>query len=140
MNWGKWIFIVIALFMFGTLFMVYIAMNQEYPLVTKDYYKQELQYDKKLEKMNNHIRNDSLISLSQINNFVRISSKENQVEVELFLYRPSDDKLDKHFSFTLSNNSKELNLTSIQKGLYIAKMTYKILDKEYYFEKDIMVK
>ena len=53
MNWGWKICILYSGFALLTLTMVFFAMNQEVFLVSDDYYKQEIEYQGQIDKMEN---------------------------------------------------------------------------------------
>jgi len=64
-NWGTGIVISIVLFMIFILYFVYQSLTPEYTheLVSEDYYKDELHYQKEIDKLNNAVKLKSKISL-----------------------------------------------------------------------------
>ena len=52
-SWGNKILIVYVAFGMFILFMVYKAVNTRYDLVSKDYYKEELRYQDRIDRLNN---------------------------------------------------------------------------------------
>ena len=52
-NWGTGILLSIIVFMAILIGIVYVFMNQDVDLVTKDYYGKELRYQDQINKINN---------------------------------------------------------------------------------------
>ena len=65
-NWGTGILITIIVFMIITLGTVFTFMNEKVDLVTDNYYKKELKYQKQIDKLNrtHDMRMDVEIQLS----------------------------------------------------------------------------
>jgi hypothetical protein len=49
MNWGNKLILAFVVFAAGMAFMVYQAVNTDFELVEKDYYKQELRYQQVID-------------------------------------------------------------------------------------------
>ena len=110
MNWGKSIvlsFILFAAFI-GTL--VIVCVRQDISLVSKDYYKEELQYDKQLTRLKNVSQLESKPVIKVLENktiqitFDRFAEMENG---ELRLFRPSDSSKDKKYSLVPTSNATQ---------------------------------
>src|SRR5688572_7590420 len=120
MNWGKSIvlsFILFAAFI-GTL--VTVCIREDISLVSKDYYKEELQYDKQLARL----KNVSLLESKPVikvleNNTIQISFNgfSDMENGELRLFRPSDSSKDKKYSLTpTSSSTMEFPTTDLAPG------------------------
>jgi hypothetical protein len=141
MNFGKWIvfsFIAFALYI-GVL--VFICVRQDLNLVSKDYYRDELKYQGKLDRINNANQLVHLPSITIEDGHVKISFEGNQPiqKGELIIERPSNDKLDRNFPLIPEQASQEFNLGNWSPGLYRASLTWTMDSKEYYFEKQIVL-
>ena len=140
MNFGKWIlvsFIGFALFI-GTL--VTVCVRQDINLVSSDYYKQELAYQKQIERKQNANSLSSLPKIEFVNNKITVSYKDfNQVaNGELKLLRPSDARLDQTFNVHSTNDTVQIFEINIPKsGMYKASFTWTMGDKEYFVEETI---
>ena len=143
MNWGKSIvlsFILFAAFI-GTL--VTVCVRQDISLVSKDYYKEELQYENQLTRLKNVSQLSSKPVIKVLENktiqitFDRFNDMENG---ELRLFRPSDSSKDKKYSLLpTSNATQEFPTTDLTPGMYRAKMQWTMNGKEFFLEEVIFI-
>jgi len=143
MNWGKSIvlsFILFAAFI-GTL--VTVCVRQDISLVSKDYYKEELQYENQLTRLKNVSQLSSKPVIKVLENktiqitFDRFNDMENG---ELRLFRPSDSSKDKKYSIVpTSNATQEFPTTDLTPGMYRAKMQWTMNGKEFFLEEVIFI-
>jgi hypothetical protein len=142
MNFGNWIvvaFIGFAVFI-GTL--VTVCVKQDVDLVSKDYYQQELEYQDQIERISN---------TTELINKPRIATTDGKLEVsfsdehkiqkgELKLFCPSDPKMDKDFSLSVSDgNTHIIETTLLQPGMYKARLLWTMGGKEYFLEEVIYI-
>jgi hypothetical protein len=140
MNWGKSIVVVFVLFalFIGTL--VTICVRQDVSLVAPDYYKQELDFQKQIERSQNAAALSSKPEISVNDRQLQVSyANFSQIEKgEVKLFRPSDVKLDKTFSLHASDSSIQLfDITAQQRGMYKASMRWTMDGREYFVEETI---
>lgn len=141
MNWGKWIIVSFVLFaaFIGTL--VTVCVRQDISLVSKDYYKEELEFENQMIRVKNvslltekpviSILADGSIQIT-FDNFNRIESGE------LKLFRPSDAEKDK--TFALDKTTQKAFIFSTKgwtAGMYRARMQWTMENKEYFIEEII---
>ena len=142
MNFGKWIvvaFVLFALFI-GTL--VTVCVREDVSLVAPDYYKQELAYQKQIERKQNANELSTLPKIEFVNNKLSVSYKDfNQVaKGELKLFRPSDARLDQTFNVHSTDESVQtFDITIPQRGMYKASLTWTMAGKEYFVEETIFL-
>ena len=142
MNFGKWIvvaFVLFALFI-GTL--VTICVRQDVPLVSKDYYKEELAYQDQIQRVENtnELGETPVISFADNNLTIKYSNLSKIENGRLSLFRPSDDKLDQQFDVQGSNGSVEnFEILNPVPGMYRAKLTWEQDGKQYFIEKIIVI-
>lgn len=142
MNFGKWIVVAFVLFagFIGTL--VTICVREDVPLVSRDYYKEELAYQDQIERIDNTNALASAPEISFEDNSVTIkytglSKMENG---KLRLIRPSDDNLDQQFEISGAEDSVEkFVLRNPVPGMYRAKLTWEEEGKQYFVEKVIIL-
>ena len=140
MNWGKWIivsFAAFALFM-GTL--VTVCFREDVNLVAPDYYRQELAYQKQIERMQNAAVLTTRPKIEFINNKLTVSYADlGRIENgELKLFRPSDVRLDQTFRVQSNNDTVQaFEITIPQPGMYRASFTWAMSGKEYFVEETI---
>ena len=144
MNWGWKIFILYTGFVLLTLIMVFFTMNQNIFLVADDYYKQEIEYQGQIDKINNArtlaqpliVNYDSLLKI-----LVIIYPKEhvNQGIVGgIDFFRPSDARLDKYYALAPDSSGRQtFLLQSFNKGRWRIKVQWQSRGVPYYEEKDI---
>jgi len=141
MNFGKWIVVAFISFAAYIAVLVIVCVRQDVNLVSKDYYRDELKYQEKLDQINNasHLENLPFIEIG--NGLAKISFVKNQhiQKGRLKIQRPSNEKLDRTYSLTPDQSIQEFNLGNWQPGLYRASVTWTMDDKEYYFEKQIIL-
>ena len=143
MNWGKSIvlsFILFAAFI-GTL--VTVCLRQDISLVSKDYYKEELQYENQLTRLKNVSQLASKPVIKVLENktiqitFDRFADMEKG---ELRLFRPSDSSKDKKYSLVpTSKATQEFPTTDLTPGMYRAKMQWTMNGKEFFLEEVIFI-
>jgi hypothetical protein len=142
MNFGKVIFLSFVLFAIFMGSLVFICVRQDINLVTKDYYRDELAYQTKLDKMNNTagLLLEPVITTSDGKVTVALEGLNSVEHGTLKLYRPSDSRLDQEFEWQPTRgNSQQFVLGHWEHGLYRASMTWTVNGKEYFFEKMIVL-
>lgn len=143
MSWGKWIITSFVLFALFIAVLVTVSIRQDVNLVSKDYYQEELIYQRQIERIKNTealsikpeitFENDRFIQIQYIG-LKRISKGE------LILFRPSDAGLDQKFIFqSVSDSTLSFELKPAPKGMYRAKMSWTMDGREYYLEEVITI-
>ena len=143
MNWGKSIVLSFVLFaaFIGTL--VTVCLRQDISLVSKEYYKEELQYENQLTRLKNfsQLKSKPVIKVLE-NNTIQITFDrfDNMEKGELRLFRPSDSSKDKKYSIVpTSNATQEFPTTGLAPGMYRAKMLWTMNGKEFFVEEVIFI-
>ena len=141
MNFGKWIVVAFITFALYIAVLVVVCVRQDLNLVSKDYYRDELKYQQKLDQLNNanHLSHLPVIAIE--NGHAKISFGEDQhiQNGKLKIERPSNEKLDRIFSLSPDQTTQEFNLGNWKPGLYRASVTWTMNNKEYYFEQQIIL-
>jgi hypothetical protein len=144
MNWGyklMFVFIVFALLM-GTL--VYKSMNTKYELLSKDYYKDELKYQDRIDAKNESSKISDLSIFQNKDSIIINFPKElgtSSIQSDIWFYCKTDEIKDKHFKFeSLAGKALSIPVSSINKANYQVKVNYKTTKTNYYSEKDIIVR
>src|SRR5687768_3459403 len=141
MNWGKSIILAFVLFAAFLVTLVTVCMRQDISLVTREYYKEELDYQAQInriahtttlsEKPTIQVESGDIIKVR----YVDFPSLERG---ELHLFRPSDPEMDKQFD--LRSSAEELQYFSTSgmgKGMYRARMKWTMNGEEFYIEQMI---
>jgi hypothetical protein len=137
MSWGNWIVVAFVLFAGFIATLVTVCMRQDVSLVSKDYYKEELDYQEQIIRMNNvtQLQQKPLIQKSGTYIVIGFNQLKNIEKGELKLFSPSDPTKDKTYSITSSNaTSQSFAIDDVAKGMYRARMQWAMAGKEYYLE------
>jgi predicted RND superfamily exporter protein len=141
MNWGKGIAIMYLAFVAFMLGLVYLCLQQkDIFLVTKDYYKEELAYQDKIDHMQNVNGLSAPVAVNYTEKGLRIDFPPESLNAigELRLYRPSDATMDISIQFKLvSETSVSLPTDTYQTGLWVLKVSWEKDSEKYYLEEKI---
>jgi hypothetical protein len=142
MNFGNWIVVAFILFAIFIATLVTVCVRQDVSLVSKDYYKEELGYQEQIHRLNNTASLAAKPVIKVVNQTLQV--KFNQPEKiengELKLFCPSNAKMDRIFTVTTSNETtRTFDINSLQKGMYRAKLFWKMNGKEFYQEEVIYI-
>lgn len=143
-NWGTGILLSIIIFMAILVGLVYIFMNQDVDLVTRDYYGKELRYQNQIDKINNTSEMGKEVGISFLNNSVQLTFPDSVYDKKaagtVYFYRPSGSKKD--FSLPLAvtdKNEQVINTVKLDKGLWKIKVEWGMEGKDFYSEKSIII-
>lgn len=145
MNWGNKLILAFLVFAAGMGFMVYQAVNTNFELVEKDYYKQELRYQQVI---------DGKAAAATLSTEIKFLPAEGGIVLELPLemhaaqpsgeilfYCASDSKKDRKFLLATDRAGQQFFSTdSLPPGSYKGKISWTMAQKKYYTEKDIVVR
>jgi hypothetical protein len=119
-------------------------VTTKYDLVSKDYYKDELRYQDKIDGMANAAR-ISDVEITQDKESVTITLpkelKGNTLEGEVWFYCVTDDRKDQKFPLAVDTAGKQTFLkTRLFKTNYQVKLNWETsANKKFYTEKEITV-
>lgn len=141
MNWGKSIILAFVLFGAFLVTLVTVCMRQDISLVTREYYKEELDYQAQINRIA-HTRTLSQKPTIQVESGdiikVRYADFPSLERGELHLFRPSDPEMDKQFDLHGSAEGLQYFSTSgMEKGMYRARMKWTMNGEEFYIEQKI---
>ena len=138
MSWGYKIMFVYIAFVAGIGFLIFKASNQEFDLVTKDYYEQELKYQQVIDQSANASRLSMPLYIEKKEAELKISfpdeMKNKKKLVDFYLYYAADAKRDFRRSFELNENELAQALPVGMKGMYELKLTWETEGVKYYHE------
>ena len=137
-NWGTGIVIALVLFMIFILSFVYktIAIDKyEHHLVSEDYYKDELYYQKEIDKLNNASKLAENITISNSEKGITISFPQdkdfNKINGTIYFMRRSNIKLDFEKEIKLSDHFIIIPDSLLVSGKWIIKIDWQYNDEEY---------
>ncbi|MCK5074773.1 MAG: FixH family protein [Calditrichia bacterium] len=145
-NWGYGIALFYSLFFAALVIFVIFTFYLNWDLVTENYYKDEIEYQKQIDrkKRAEMISQNIFVNLQREKNEIIIAFPEEFKNKELTgtisLYRPSNAELDKKIPILLNSNGlQKLNIEKLQKGAKGIKITWTVNEAEYYHEKQIVI-
>ena len=120
------------------------AFSQDINLVEKDYYSKDLEYQSKINVLNqtrlleNHIK----IQLTD-NKGITLTVPDNyqihHITGNIQLYRPSDSSLDRFYGFKPIDGIQFIPTDGLEKGLWIVKISWNMNGQEYFNQKQIIL-
>jgi hypothetical protein len=142
MNFGKWIVVAFTVFAGFIATLVTVCVRQDIPLVTKDYYEEELNYQSQIERKENtnRLTETPVISLQDRQIKLSYGSLPRITKGEIRLFRPSDPRLDQRFMIEASSSTfRTFKIINPENGLYKARLTWEQDGKEYFLEKIVVL-
>jgi len=143
-NWGTGIVMAFAAFIAFILYFVILASTDNranHDLVTEEYYKEELAYQKEIDALSNAKDYVSQFNFVKHENGLTITfpSKMNYKEIEgkVSLYRPSNKHLDFDFPISLSNKHLLIPDKRLLDGRWDIKIYFNYQGKEHLIKKSI---
>ncbi len=143
-HWGHGITLGIIGFVSFILMMVYLCVQQEFDLVTEDYYQQELQYQQRIDNTENASAFQKEVEWSKDEKALVLNFPEAMMstleEGTIQVFRPSD--ADHDLSIPLSpgeDGIQEIPLSRLIPGLYRLKIEWEKDGKGYYLEKEVYI-
>ena len=142
-NWGTGITIFIIGFMGFILFMVFKASNTKSDLYAKDYYKQEMNYQSKIDAEHNVKKLKGKITITQNNEDVIITYPTDfegkKLKGNIHFFRPDNVAFDKVFEITTEQHKQHLSKENLVKGWYQVKVNFESEKLNYFIEKRIQI-
>ncbi|MEZ4839966.1 MAG: FixH family protein [Flavobacteriaceae bacterium] len=144
LNWGGAIVIVMALFMIFILQYVYrtITMDEyDHHLVSEDYYKDELFYQKEIDKIKN--ANELPQNLKVENTMEGLtlifpeSMEPTNISGKVYFQRPSDERIDFKKELNLTENKLVIKDERLVRGKWNVKVDWKYNKEEYMLKESI---
>ena len=144
MNWGNKLIIVFIVFAALMSTLVYKSINTKFDLVSKDYYKDELRYQDKIDGMNNAAKVSDVIITQDHDNISIEFPKELKgfkANGESWFYCATDEQKDKKIAINLNENGSQIIPKSqFAKANYLVKISWKVGDRFYFSEKKLTIK
>jgi len=127
-SWGYKIAGAYMVFVTGILFLAFKANKEEFDLVTKDYYGEELRYQQVIDQSENYNKLSTPLSVEKTDSTVKIifpaEMKDKKKTIDFYLYYAADEKRD--FRKTIETNENEFTqpLPTGTKGMYDLKLSW----------------
>ncbi|WP_165823838.1 FixH family protein [Pseudochryseolinea flava] len=139
MTIGKWIIVAFILFASFIATLVTVCMRQDISLVSKNYYKEELQYQERIAQENNTASLTQKPSIVIRKNQLEVSFHDNKPDSgTLILFCPANEKMDRRYDLSKATEAvSQFDLEGLQKGMYRAKLQWTTRGKQHYQEEII---
>lgn len=122
--------------------LVTVCVRQDVPLVSREYYQEELDYQQQIDRMENAsalLQRPSL-QLKDRNIEIQYAQLPEVKHGELKLFRPSDARLDKRFVLPQVQAAQhDIPVADLTPGMYRARLTWEQAGKAYYIEQIIVL-
>jgi hypothetical protein len=144
LNWGHKIILVFVAFVAMMVTLVYKSMHTEFDLVSKEYYKEELGFQKVIDARNNASKLSSQIKIRQTESQVIISlpaeMKDKIVKGDVQFYCPTRASNDKKVGIQMDAEGEiAFNKEQFTAAPYIVKVSWEADGVSYYGEEGIQI-
>ena len=143
-NWGTAIVIAFVCFIsFIMYFVINMSTNSKYDhdLVVEDYYGQELEFQKDIDKETHAQSLRSNITWEKTSEGILLTFPENlninDIKGKVFLYRPSNKHLDFETPISLSNHNLLIPDKRLLDGRWNIKVDWKYKNNSYLYKTEI---
>jgi nitrogen fixation protein FixH len=143
-NWGTGIVIALVVMIGGMIYLVSIAVRQDYDLVDNDYYQKSVNYQQHIEEVKNTEALPEKIRLEQTDDSIRLTfpklSAISDYSGSIHFYSPVEEKRDETIKLNLTDNySQSIALKSLKSGRYTVKIDWSANKVSYYQEEEIVL-
>lgn len=142
MNWGHKLTIAIGVFICLMGFMVYQAMQTDFQLVEKGYYKSELKYQQVIDGTSRANALSSKVRIVKSGSRIIVQlpeeMKNSNVQGSLWFYCAYDEKMDRKFVLQPNKDAiQELDAGLFDAGNYTVKIEWISNNEHYYSEEKL---
>jgi len=143
-NWGHKLIMVFLVFGVMMGFMVYRSMKTKFDLVSTEYYKDELSYQKIIDGSNEANLLKTKVSVVQEGASIAIrlpdEMKNEIVKGESWFYCATDAKKDRKIELQLNKEAEQvINKNLFTPGNYIVKLNWTSAGRQYYAEQNLII-
>ena len=142
-NWGTGILIFLVIFFIAIFSFVYFSFQLQIDLVERDYYPQEIAYQKQIDKITRLEKLGQKISIQKEEGMLILTFPEahkSRIEGKILIYRPSDAGMDTiHDIVTDKSNKQFIPSAHLNAGKYILKIDW-VCEREAYYQEIVFYK
>lgn len=143
MNWGNSVALAFILFAIFIVSFVVRAFNEDFDLVSETYYKDEINYQQRMNDQANLLRSGRQIELQQGDKNITFSYPNEFLSAkgEIHFFHTSKTIFDRRFTIETGTLGQQvISKADIVKGNYTVKMDWKHDGRTYYQEADIYIR
>lgn len=143
-NWGTGIVIAMIVMVSGMIFLVSIALRQDYDLVEDDYYQKSVDYQQHIDEVKNTESLAEKIKFEQSGDSLKMTFPQLAVardySGEIHFYSPVEADLDETIKLNVDDRfCQSVSLKGLKSGRYTVKIGWTADTKSYYQEQEITV-
>jgi len=142
-SWGWKITMLYSGFVVMMVSLVVASTHQHFDLVSKDYYEEEIAYQKVIDAGKNQSALSRPLAIHASDKTVTIDFpeefKDKALSGNIQFYSPVNSEWDKNFSISAQNNSVTILRSALHNTRYTVKISCKVDGKNYYQESEIML-
>jgi hypothetical protein len=141
-SWGNRILVAILLFIGGMGYLVYRSVNTNYDLVSQEYYKDELEYQKVIDASERAGQLSQKASVSVNDSGILIQLPEEMkgkiLKGSVYFYCPTDVKKDRKTALAVNEEARQsIGLDQVPPGNYTVKIQWESGNQSYYSEQSL---
>lgn len=140
MNWGKGIVFAFIGFAGFIGYMVTRAFQEDFDLVTEDYYAREINYQQKLVKLANTKAKGAKVSISQGSEQIAIEFANRGATGTIEFYHPSRELFDKVYTIELKNRKQLIEKSDLIAGNYRVYIDWTVNGQHFLQESKLFVR
>lgn len=143
-NWGHKVMLGFTAFAGMMIYLVFQSMHTRYDLVSKEYYKDELQYQQVIDGANraNHLSSKTTVTQQEGNIIIQLPNEMKQATVTgtVLFYCAANAQKDKNLPLQVNSDAMQI-ISSRQfiPGNYTAKINWKSNNVAYYTEVPVTI-
>jgi len=143
-NWGTGIVLAMIVMIGGMIFLVSIALRQDYDLVENDYYQKSVEYQKHIDEVRNTEALAEKVRFEQTGDSLKLTfpalASVQDFSGEIHFYSPVEEKRDETVKLKLNSQFiQAIGLKNLRNGRYTVKLNWAANKKSYYQEQEITV-
>ncbi|MFA5327240.1 MAG: FixH family protein [Prolixibacteraceae bacterium] len=143
-NWGTGIVLALLIMVSGMIYLVSIAVRQDFDLVDKDYYQKSVNYQQHIEKVRNTESLAEKIRFEQTTDSLKILfpnlGESKDYKGEIHFYSPVAEKRDTSVTVKPDTGyAQRIAMKKMRNGRYEVKIDWSVNKTEYYQEEAITV-
>jgi hypothetical protein len=143
LNWGHKLTLVFIVFVGMMATLIYKAMNTNFDLVTKEYYKDELAYQNVIDGTNNANNLSTRPSIATVDDKLVVNfpdeMKASNINGTIWFYCAADASKDKRVSLQIAKGQQVMPITDFKPGKYTVKINWEQNNRPFYSEQTLFV-
>lgn len=138
-NWGYKLVISLVIFAGIMATMVTLAMKERIDLVSRDYYREEIEYQDQIDSYQNTLNESAIdINIDQTEKLLKLKFNHFLDSGEIHLFRPSNAEEDIRIKIQINEQGNQvIPYGNLNAGFWRIKINWIANSNSYYFEKEL---